>query len=257
MATPHNEAARGDIAGCVLMPGDPLRAKYIAETFLEDVRLVNQVRNMYAYTGTYTQRASHHSCPGGADELPPAGLQKKEITVMASGMGMPSMGIYSYELFSQYDVEQIIRIGSAGAYVPELRIKDVVLAESVWSESSFAKTQNGCEDDILYPDAELNRKIVGIAEEMGKKLKLTRVHSSDVFYCEKHVDGYREIYRKHQCTCVDMESFALFHNAKVLGKKAACLLTISDSFPTGEKASVKERQTAFTDMMEIALNASV
>lgn len=236
MATPHNDAARGEIAGCVLMPGDPLRAKFIAETFFQEARLVNTVRNMYAYTGTY---------------------KGKELTVMASGMGMPSMGIYSYELFSQYDVEQIIRIGSAGAYVPELKLKDVVLAESVWSESSFAKTQNGCEDTVLFPDAGLNEKILKTAEEGKKHLKLCRVHSGDVFYYDGSAGDYHKIVREHQCACVDMESFALFHNAKVLGKKAACLLTISDSFPTGEKASAKERQTSFTAMMEIALDASI
>lgn len=236
MATPHNQAKKGEIANKVLMPGDPLRAKFIAETFLEDAKLVNEVRNMLAYTGTY---------------------QGSPVTVMASGMGMPSMGIYSYELFSQYDVEQIIRIGSAGAYVPELKLRDVVLAESVWSESSFARTQNGYESDIILPGRELNEKIEAVAKRLGIPLAVTRVHSSDVFYCESNVDDYREINRKHQCACVDMESFALFHNANVLKRQAACLLTISDSFPSGEKATANERQTAFTDMMKIALEASL
>lgn len=216
------------------MPGDPLRAKFIAETFLENPRLVNQVRNMLAYTGTY---------------------EGKEVTVMASGMGMPSMGIYSYELFSQYDVDQIIRIGSAGAYVPELKVKDVVLADSVWSESSFARTQNGYEKDIIYPSKELNKKIENAAARLQIPVTLTRVHSSDVFYCESNVDDYREINKKHQCACVDMESFALFHNANVLHKQAACLLTISDSFPSNEQATAQERQNSFTDMMKIALEA--
>lgn len=236
MPTPHNQADKGDIAKNVLMPGDPLRAKFIAETFLEDARLVNEVRNMLAFTGTY---------------------KGKPVTVMASGMGMPSMGIYSYELFSQYDVEQIIRIGSAGAYVADLKLRDVVLAESVWSESSFAHTQNGYDQDIILPNAELNGKIMQAAGELHIPLTLVRVHSSDVFYCEGNVDDYREINRKHQCSCVDMESFALFHNANVLHKKAACLLTISDSFPLKEEATAEERQTAFTDMMKIALEASL
>lgn len=234
MPTPHNQAKNGEIAKKVLMPGDPLRAKFIAETFLEDVKLVNEVRNMYAFTGTY---------------------KGVPITIMASGMGMGSMGIYSYELYSQYEVDQIIRIGSAGAYSEELKLKDVVLAESVWSESSFARVQNGYEKDIVLPDAELNEKIVKTAEKLKVPVTLTRVHSSDVFYCEDNVDDYIEINRKHHCTCVDMESFALFHNASVLGRKAACLLTISDSFPLGEKASPEERQTAFTDMMKVALEA--
>lgn len=236
MSTPHNNANMGDIAKKVLMPGDPLRAKFIAETFLENAKMVNNVRNVFAFTGTY---------------------KGSPITVMASGMGMPSMGIYSYELFSQYGVEQIIRIGSAGAYIPELKLKDVVLADSVWSESSFACTQNGYDQDIILPDKELNEKIVAAAKSLNIPLTQARVHSSDVFYCESNVDDYKEINRKHQCACVDMESFALFHNANVLHKKAACLLTISDSFPLNEKASTEERQTAFTDMMKIALESSL
>lgn len=234
MSTPHNQANKGEIAKKVIMPGDPLRAKFIAENFLEDARLVNQVRNMFAYTGIY---------------------KGQEITVMASGMGMPSMGIYSYELFSEYEVEQIIRIGSAGAYIPELRVRDVVLAESAWSQSSFARVQNGCEKDILIPDAELNNRIQNVAEKLNISLKLVRIHSSDVFYRESNMEDYREIYKKHQCACVEMESFALFHNAGVFGKKAACLLTISDSFPLKEEVSAQDRQTAFTDMMKIALEA--
>lgn len=236
MSTPHNQAVRGEIAANVLMPGDPLRAKFIAETFLEDAKLVNSVRNAFAFTGTYKGSA---------------------VTVMASGMGMPSMGIYSYELFSQYDVEQIIRIGSAGSYIPELKLKEVVLAERVWSESSYAHTQNGYDKDIIFPNKELNKKIVASADRLAIPLTLTKVHSSDVFYYESNVDGYRQINQKHGCTCVDMESFALFHNANVLHKKAACLLTISDSLPLNEKASAEERQTAFTDMMKIALEASI
>lgn len=234
MPTPHNQAEKSQIAKKVLMPGDPLRAKFIAETFLENPELVNSVRNIYAYTGTY---------------------KGERVTVMASGMGMGSMGIYSYELFSMYDVDQIIRIGSAGAYVANLALKDVVLADSVWSESTFARTQNGYDKDIVLPNQELNNKIMKVAEELKIPVTLARVHSSDVFYCEKNVDDYKEINRKHQCACVDMESFALFHNANVLGKKAACLLTISDSFPLGQKATAEERQTAFTNMMKVALEA--
>ena len=236
MSTPHNQAVKGEIAKKVLMPGDPLRAKFIAETFLEDARLVNQVRNMFAYTGTY---------------------KGQPVTVMASGMGMPSMGIYSYELFSMYDVEQIIRIGSAGACVPELKIGDVILADGAWSESTFARTQNGYDKDVILPSAELNAHIQEAAEKLNIPLTIARVHSSDVFYCESNVDDYKVIYEKHRCICTEMESFALFHNAKVLGKKAACLLTISDSLVTGESASPMERQTAFTDMMKIALEACV
>ena len=232
MPTPHNQAKFGEIAKNVLMPGDPLRAKFIAETFLENIKLVNSVRNMLAYTGEY---------------------KGKKITVMASGMGMPSIGIYSYELYSQYGVENIVRVGSAGAYTDKLNLFDVVLAESAWSESSFAKTQNGYDKDTTYPDGELNEKIIETAKKLNIPLHLEKIHSSDVFYTEANVDGYKEINAKHGCECVEMESFALFHNAKVLGKKAACLLTISDSFTSEQKATPEERQTAFINMMKIAL----
>lgn len=236
MSTPHNQAGKGDIAKKVLMPGDPLRAKFIAETFLEDWRLVNEVRGMLAYTGSY---------------------KGQEVTVMASGMGMPSMGIYSYELFSQYDVDSIIRIGSAGAYVDDLKLYDVVLADSAWSESSFARTQNGYEKDITFPSEKLNQMILDTAGQLNIPVKLARVHSSDVFYCESNVDDFQEIQKKHQCACVEMESFALFHNASVWKRHAACLLTISDSFTSNEKATVEERQKSFTNMMKVALEACV
>lgn len=230
MATPHNQAKVGEIAKNVLMPGDPLRAKFIAETFLTNVKLVNSVRNMLAFTGEY---------------------KGKEITVMASGMGMPSIGIYSYELYSQYGVENIIRVGSAGSYVEDLDIYDVVLAKSAWSESSFAKTQNGYDKDMTYPSEELNEKIEKAAEKLNIPLHLKTIHSSDVFYTEKSI--YKEVSEKHGCACVEMESFALFHNAKVLGKNAACLLTISDSFTSEKKTTAEERQTAFVNMMKVAL----
>lgn len=234
--TPHNNAKLGDIAKNVLMPGDPLRAKFIAETFLKDVRQVNTVRNMFAFTGTY---------------------KGKEITVMGSGMGMPSIGIYSYELFKFYGVENIIRVGSAGAYIDSLDLYDVVLANSAWSQSTFARTQNGYNEDTEYPSEALNEKIKKAAGKLNIPLHLEKLHSSDVFYTESNVDGYKEISEKYGCACVEMESFALFHNAKVLGKNAACLLTISDSFTSQKQTTAEERQTAFTKMIEIALETFV
>jgi len=232
--TPHIEAKKGEIAKTVLMPGDPLRAKHIAETYLENYRLVNNVRGMFAYTGTY---------------------KGKEITVMASGMGMPSIGIYSYELFKFYDVENIIRVGSAGSYVSDLNIYDVVLVDSCYSESSFAKTQNDCEDNILHSNKELNEIIIKTAEETNKKLFIERIHSSDVFYKENN--KYAELVEKYGVKAVEMESFALFHNAKVLNKKATCLLTISDSFITNEETTSKQRQTSFNEMITLALDSAI
>lgn len=236
MATPHNEAKNGDIAKTVLMPGDPLRAKFIAETYLKDVNCFNTVRNMYGFTGTY---------------------KGKMVSVMGSGMGMPSIGIYSYELYNEYDVDTIIRIGSAGSYCDKLRVFDVMLADSAYSESSFAKVQGGYEDDITYPTESLNMDIMNIAKELGKTIKIGRVHSSDVFYRQDKSPYYKDLYEKKQCLCVEMESFALFHNARILGKNAACLLTISDSFVSNEITTSKQRQQSFTEMMEIALETAI
>lgn len=235
MATPHNKANPGDFAKTVLMPGDPLRAKMIADTYLSNVRLVNDVRGMLGYTGTYNG---------------------KPVSVMGSGMGMPSVGIYSYELYSLYGVENIIRIGSAGSYVGELNVGDVVLADSAYSESSFAKVQNGDPSEIQYPSASLNEKIRAAAKTLGIPMTESRIHSSDVFYQDGDPDYWKKLVADHGVTCVEMESFALFHNAKALGKKAACLLTISDSFVSHQEMSAEDRQNSLHDMIRIALTCA-
>lgn len=231
MPTPHNNAEKKDIAKSVLMPGDPLRAKFIAEHFLENSVLVNSVRGINGYTGTYNG---------------------KPVTVMASGMGMPSIGIYSYELYKEYDVENIIRIGSAGGYSPDLDLYDVVLATGAYSESSYAKTQCGNTDDVQTPSASLNEKIEKVAKELNIPLHEGIIHSSDVFYRESK-EYLKDVTEKHHCLAVEMESFALFSNAKVLGKNAACLLTISDSFVSHKETTPEERETSFTQMMKLAL----
>ncbi|MEY8291581.1 purine-nucleoside phosphorylase [Carnobacteriaceae bacterium 52-44] len=235
MSTPHIEAQKGDIAKVVLMPGDPLRAKFIAETFLTDVKKFNTVRNMFGYTGLY---------------------KGKEVSVMGSGMGMPSIGIYSYELYTEYDVESIIRIGSAGSYSERANVYDVVLADSAYSESSFAKVAFNYEEDVLKPSAVLNERLLGSAEKLGIDVITGRIHSSDVFYRDSGTN-WEELRDNHDVLCVEMESFALFANAKKLDKKAACILTISDSFVTQEVTSAEERQTAFTKMMKIALDTAI
>ena len=237
MPTPHNKAEMGQIAKTVLMPGDPLRAKFIAETFLENPVLFNDVRGMLGFTGTY---------------------QGRPVSVMGSGMGMPSIGIYSYELYSQYGVENIIRIGSAGSYTDKAKLYDVVLATGAYSESSYARTQNGCTDDILLPSAVLCKKLRASAEKQGIPLLEGVIHSSDVFYraASDEKPSYWEKLRDEKgCLAVEMESFALFHNANVTGKNAACLITISDSFVTAEETTPEQRQTSFTNMMKIALAA--
>ena len=234
MSTPHNMANIGDIAKVVLMPGDPLRAKYIAETYLDDVVQFNNVRNMFGYTGTY---------------------KGKKVSVMGSGMGMPSIGIYSFELFSQYGVESIIRIGSAGSYREDYEIYDVVIASGAYSESNYAKILTGNEASITYPSAELNDLIKATAEELDLDLKEGVIHSSDIFY---HIDeAYKKGIEDNNCVAVEMESFALFENAKALNKKAACLLTISDSLVTHEETTAEERQTSFNKMITIALESAI
>lgn len=232
MATPHIEAKQGQIAKTVLMPGDPLRAKFIADTYLENVEQFNQVRGMLGFTGTY---------------------KGKRISVMGSGMGMPSIGIYSFELFKFYDVENIVRIGSCGAYTADLNLYDVLLVDRAWSESTFPQTQSGVETgEYTFPNEDLNNKLEGIANDLNIPVTKCTIHSSDVFYRE-NFNVFETIRDEKNALAVEMESFALFHNAKVLGKKAACLLTVSDNLVTKEETTSTERQNAFTRMMDIAL----
>lgn len=224
----------GDFAKTVLMPGDPLRAKFIAETFLENPKVVTSVRNVLGYTGTY---------------------KGVPVSVMASGMGMPSIGIYSWELYSFYGVENIMRIGSAGSYTERLNVMDVVLADSAFSDSTYALRQNGCKDNVIKPTQSLNDAILAKAKELEIDCKTCVVHSSDVFYAES--EPWQELAERTGSECVEMESFALFHNANVLGKRAACLLTISDSFVKHVELTAEERQNSFTEMMKLALETAI
>ena len=221
------------IAKTVLMPGDPLRAKYIADTYLTKVVQINGVRNMLGFTGYFG---------------------RKKVTVFGSGMGMPSIGIYSYELFNFYDVEKIIRIGSCGAYDPKLKLYDVLLVEQAYSESSYAKTLGLKSSHTIKANRALNNKILKVSKETGIPVTPITVHSSDVFY-RLNADDWINIRDKHHAAAVEMESFALFANAKASKKKAACLLTVSDSFTTHEQTTAQERQEAFTKMMEVALHS--
>ncbi len=235
MATPHISAAPGEIAKTVLMPGDPLRAKFVAETFLENPVQFNEVRGMLGFTGAY---------------------RGKPVSVMGSGMGMPSIGIYSYELFTQYGVENIIRIGSAGSYCDKLDLFDLLLVTAAWSESSFARVQSGFQGDTVLPDPELCDRLRASAKALGYSLQEGTVHSTDVFYQEdkgSDIPYWQALYRDRGCVAVEMESFALFHNARITGKKAACLLTISDSFVSHQETTPQQREKSFTAMMEVAL----
>ena len=230
-------AEEGVIAKAVLMPGDPLRAKFVAEHYLENPVCFNTVRNMLGYTGTYKGR---------------------KLSVMGHGMGVPSAGLYAHELYNFYGVDTIIRIGSAGSYTADAKLFDTVLATGAVSESNYARVQSGNDHDITFPSETLNDKLRASAKKQGIKLIEGNIHSSDVFYRQPSdaKPTYWELLRDERgCLCVEMESFALFANAEVLGKNAACLLTISDSFVSPEITTAEQRQKSFTDMMKVALGA--
>ena len=228
--TPHNGAKEGDFAKTVLMPGDPLRAKYIAETYLENPRLVTSVRNMLGYTGAY---------------------KGKESSVMGGGMGMPSVGIYTYELFNFYGVDNIIRIGSAGALSDKLKLKDVVIGMGACTDSNYA-AQYGLPGTFApIADYGLLRRAVEVAEKQGTNVVVGNVLSSDAFYnANKNAN---DLWKSMGVLAVEMEAAALYMNAAKAGKNALCILSISDHIYSGEELSAEERQVGFGKMMEIAL----
>ena len=238
MSTPHNEANKGDFAKTVIMPGDPLRAKYIAENFLDDYKLVNQVRGMLAYTGTY---------------------KGKEISIMAHGMGMPSVGIYSYELFKFYDVENIIRIGSCGGYKPELKLFDIVLSKNVFSESNYALTLNNDDCHIVSSSKELNSIIENTAKETNTNIISGNTVSTDCFdvYMTDVNKFMKRLPENFNPVSVEMEAFALFYNAKLLNKKASCLMSVVDSKFIKNVATAEERQTSLNNMIKLALDSAI
>lgn len=236
--TPHNEAKKEDIAKIVIMPGDPLRAKYIAENFLENAKLVNSIRNMFAYTGDY---------------------KGKRITVMASGMGMPSMGIYCYELYKFYDVDTIIRIGSCGTFDKDIKVFDTILVDKSYTEGNFALAMNNETSHV----ADANTEILDIINETSNKLNIPVVKGT--ILCNEYFDPYMEDIQKLfdrfpkdlKILGSEMESFALFYSAKVLNKKAGCLLTVVDSIFEKKSISAEERQTSLNNMIKLSLEASL
>lgn len=228
--TAHNSATKGDFARTVLMPGDPLRAKYIAETYLENPKQVTSVRNMFGYTGTY---------------------HGKELSVMGGGMGMPSVGIYSYELFNFYDVDQIIRIGSAGGLQDHIKLMDVVIGMGACTDSNYAYQYGLPGTFAPIADYELMSRAITAAKEQGTNVVVGNVLSSDIFY--NQCKDANDLWRSMGVLAVEMEAAALYMNAAKAGKKALCMLTISDHIYTGEALSAEERQVGFGKMMEIAL----
>lgn len=229
--TPHNEAKKGDIAKTVLMPGDPLRAKFIAETFLQDAKCFNTVRNMLGYTGTY---------------------EGKQISVMGGGMGIPSVGIYSYELFNFYDVDNIIRIGTAGSLAESVNLRDVVIGMGACTDSNYASQYNL--PGIFAPIAsyELLKKAVEVANQKNINTVVGNVLSTDIFYSDN--ENALKSWQKMGVLAVEMEAAALYMNAAKANKNALCILTISDCPLKGTSLPAKERQIGFTEMMQIALS---
>ena len=237
MPTPHNEAKLGEIAKTVIMPGDPLRAKYIAENFLENATLVNKGRGMYAYTGDY---------------------KGTRISVMAPGMGIPSIGIYCYELYKFYNVENIIRIGSCGGYKPELTLFDIILSEKVFSESNFALTLNNDDCHIVEANKELN----DIIEETAKKCSINIVKGNTVttdcfdLYMTDVNQFLDRIPKDFNPVSAEMEAFALFYLAKMFNKKASCLMSVVDSKYIKEVATPEERESGLNNMIKLALEST-
>lgn len=230
----HIAAKPGEIAPVVLMPGDPLRAKYIAEKWLTEPKLISTTRNVFFYTGTY---------------------KGVRITIGASGMGCPSIGIYSYELFNEYGVECIIRIGTAGSYHAEIPLYELINVDVACSESTYAKYAFEIEGNVISHQGNAYDIINETAKELNTPLKNGAIHSSDIFYRKN--PAMPAIAHEHKCMAVEMEAFALFANAKFLGKTAATLLTISDVIPTHEKISADEREKSLNPMITLALDAAI
>ena len=236
MATAHIESRKEDIGEIVLLPGDPLRAKYIAENFLEDYKLVNSVRNMYAYTGYY---------------------KGKMVTVFSSGMGIPSVGIYAYELFKFYDVKKIIRIGTCGTIHKDVKLLDVVLADSAYSVSTFPLLFDGDTDKEYPASSLLNNLISNKALELGSNIHIGKIITSDVFDPYVDHDKFISNFPDEEFMASEMEAFGLFYLAKKLGRDATCLLTVVDSKYDDRSLTSEQREKSLDDMIVLALDSMV
>jgi len=232
MATAHIEANTGDFAKTVLMPGDPLRAKYIAETFLDDAKCVTRVRNMFGYTGTY---------------------KGKPVSVMGSGMGVPSISIYATELYKDYGVESIIRIGSCGAVRDDINIRDIVIGMSASTDSNVNRSRLNGYDFAATADFDLLHKVVTTAEKTGKAVRVGNIFTADLFYTPQ--PEMFSLMEKYGILAVEMEAAGLYGVAAEYGKKALTVLTVSDHIKTGEQTTADERETTFKDMMELTLDS--
>ena len=235
--TVHIESKKEDIADIVLMPGDPLRAKYIAENFLDDYKLVNKVRNMFGYTGYY---------------------KGKRVTVFASGMGVPSIGIYSYELYKFYDVKKIIRIGTSGSFNKNIKVKDVVLSSGAYCKSYFDQLFDGNDINFIKSSESLNEDIKTAAKSANIPLKIGKTITSDVFdLYSSSMEKFKSNYPEEDYLAVEMEAFGLFYMANRLGREATCLMTVVDSFYDEKSLTSEERETSLNQMITLALDAAI
>jgi purine-nucleoside phosphorylase len=230
----HISARSGEIAPVVLMPGDPLRAKFMAETYLSDIKQVNHTRNMLMFTGTY---------------------KGTKVTIGASGMGCPSIGIYSYELYNEYDVECIVRVGTCGAYQADIKLFDLVNTTEAFSESTYAKFAFGYEGNSMKAQGDMQVKIAETAAMLGIEITNGPIHSADAFY--RSLPGLPMIVRENNLPVVEMEAFSLFANARHLKKSAACLLTVSDNIITKQVISAEEREKSLEKMATLALESCI
>ena len=235
--TVHIESKKEDIAEVVLMPGDPLRAKYIAENFLTDYKLVNKVRNMFGYTGYY---------------------KGKRVTVFASGMGIPSIGIYSYELYKFYDVKKIIRIGTSGSFNKNIKVKDVVLSSGAYCKSYFDQLFDGNDINFIKSSESLNENIKVVADNENIPLKIGKTITSDVFdLYSSSMEKFKSNYPEEDYLAVEMETFGLFYMANRLGREASCLMTVVDSFYDKKSLTSEEREQSLNQMITLALEAAI
>lgn len=234
MATPHIGCEKDEIAKDVIMSGDPLRAKYIAEHYLTDYKLVNEIRNMYAYTGYY---------------------KGKRVTVMGHGMGIPSIGLYTYELYNFYDVENIIRIGSCGSYNENVKVLDILLASSAYSKTNFDDLLTGEQIDEVAASEVLNNKILKTADELDVKVKYGKIITSDVFDVYVDAERFRKNFPLEKFNGVEMEAFGLFFVARHFKRDAACLLTVVDSKFENKEVSAEDREKGLNDMILLALES--
>lgn len=235
--TVHIESKKEDIADVVLMPGDPLRAKYIAENFLENYKLVNKVRNMFGYTGYY---------------------KGKKVTVFASGMGIPSIGIYSYELYKFYDVKKIIRIGTSGSFNKNIKVLDVVLSSGAYSKTYFPKLLDGNETTYIESSSSLNQNIIDTANTLNIPLKTGKTITSDVFdLYSSSLDEFKANFPDEDFLSVEMEAFGLFYIANKFKREASCLMTVVDSFYDNKSLTSEEREQSLNQMITLALDSAI